>query len=152
METSKRIRILKYEYLRLSNKLSNIEHCLEEANMNLKKLREMESKIDQEEGLSEEETKMIGLTESVPSFMIRYRLAAELRRICEDIKKYEREHALITQAMRDLKVCPECEGKGVKKGKTEYVRLEGGAVIPSFELDRCELCGGRGMIDLEEVS
>lgn len=151
MEASKRIRIIKYEYLKLSNKLSNIDRRLEEANTKLKKLKEMESKTNQEERLSEKEIEMIGLSENVPSFMIRFRLAAELKKIYDDIEKYGHERALTTQAMHDLKVCPECGGTGVRKEKTEYVRLEGGVITPLFESGRCELCGGKGTIDLEGV-
>ncbi len=151
METSKKIRILKYEYLKLSNKLSNIECQLKEANIKLKKLKEIQSKIDRGEKLDEKEIGMIRLSEDVPSFIIRFRLAAELKRTYEDIKNYEHECALITQAMHNLKVCPGCEGTGVRKGKTEYVRLEGGVITPLFELGRCELCGGKGTIDLEGV-
>lgn len=151
MGTSERLRILKYEYIKLSNKLSNIEHHLKEANTKLKKLKKMQSKIERGEKLGEEEIGMIRLSEDLSSFMIRFRLAAELKSICGNIKNYESERVLITQAMHDLKVCPECGGTGVRKEKTEYVRLEGGVIAPSFESGYCELCEGKGMIVLEEI-
>ncbi len=53
--------------------------------------------------------------------------------------------------MHDLRVCPECGGRGVRKEKTEYVRLEEGVIIPSFESGYCELCEGKGMIDFREI-
>jgi|GEM_PF-4809152 hypothetical protein len=151
METSKKIRSFKYKYLELSNKLSNIELNLKEANVKLKKLKEMQSKIDRGEKLTGDEIKMIRLSENTPSFMIRFRLNAEIKHICEDIKRYESEHALTTQAMNDLKVCPECGGIGLRKEKMEYVRLEEGVIIPSFESVCCEFCEGKGTIDFREI-
>jgi hypothetical protein len=151
MEASKRLRNLKYEYIKLSNKLSNIEHHLKEANTKLKKLKEMQSKINRGEKLSVEEIGMIRLSEDIPSFMIRFRLDSELKSICGNIKNFESESALITQAMHNLKICPECGGTGVIKGKTEYVRLEGGVITPSFESGYCEVCEGKGTIDFEGI-
>ncbi|MEM3539112.1 MAG: hypothetical protein QW193_04820 [Nitrososphaerales archaeon] len=151
MEKSKRIRILKYEYLNLGKKLLNIKRQLEESNKKLEKLKEMESKIDRGENLDENEIGMIGLPDDAPSFRIKFRLTAELKKAYENIKKYSNEYNSIIQLMRNMEVCPECEGTGVRKGKTEYVRLEGGIITPSFESESCELCGGEGKIDFGEV-
>lgn len=151
METSKRIRIIKCEYFELGKKLLSTKRQLKESNERLEKLKEIQLKIDQGEKLNENDIAMIGLSEDVPSFRIRFRLTAEIKKTDEDIKKYSNQCNSIIQLMRNMEVCPECEGTGVRKGKTEYIRLEGGIITPLFESESCELCGGEGKIDFGEV-
>jgi|GEM_PF-6942019 chromosome segregation ATPase len=146
-----RLANIKAQYLATSKELVRLRERLEASKARTKGLRDLMEAIKRGSGISEQECQRLGITrgEGKPDgLFLRYRIQGLLR-------DSEREEAILSdriasleQLAKELEVCPKCGGRGKIQTKLEYETMEGGIVIPRIEEEPCELCKGRGRLQL----
>jgi DNA repair exonuclease SbcCD ATPase subunit len=79
--------------------------------------------------------------------LLRFRLSGMLSEINDSQEKLRLEIRQLNTMLSKLEICTACGGTGYQN-KTSYERMDEGTIVPNTETRECDLCHGKGRIEL----
>jgi hypothetical protein len=79
--------------------------------------------------------------------LLRFRLSGMLSVINDSEEKLRLEIRQLNTMLSKLEICTACAGTGYQN-KTSYQRMDEGMIVPNTETQECDLCHGKGRIEL----
>lgn len=137
---------IRSQALKLNEKKKKLMEKEQEIDRELKKLDEYIRILDKKKELPKDLPSELSITESHP-ILIKVRIRGKILQLKNDLSKLKGEIMRIDDLISKLRICYKCGGTGYIVERIDYVRSDG-IVTPNPIVKVCDVCKGKGVLDL----